>query len=93
MARPTHNVVATIGEYKNGAGETKKRYITCGKYFVDEQGRQSIKMDSIPGPGWSGWFSLYPIDPDPADAPPPRRQNSAPAPTDSPPDEDDEIPF
>lgn len=92
MSRPTHNVVATVGEYKNAAGETKKRYVTCGKLFTDEQGRQSIKMDCMPiSANWSGWFSLYPIEPDPAGAPPPARREPAPPPADT--GEDDDIPF
>lgn len=84
---PTHDVVATLGEYTNAQGEKKKRYHTVGKCFTDDQGRQSIKLEVIPGPGWSGWLSLYPVakkefqqprDPRPA------------APAD---DSDDNIPF
>ena len=56
----THDVVATIGEYTNSNGEKKKRYLTVGKCFTDPEGRQSIKIDAIPGPGGSGWLSLYP---------------------------------
>lgn len=58
----THDVTATIGEYKNGQGETKKRYINVGSAFTDEQGRVSIKLDAVPvNPEWSGWLSLYPV--------------------------------
>jgi hypothetical protein len=88
----THDVVATIGEYTDRDGQKKKRYHTCGKCFTDDQGRQSIKLDAIPGPGWTGWLSLYPIEkqaprqqPDPRPAPAP-----APAPDTG---EDDDIPF
>ena len=89
MSAPTHDVVATIGEYTDRAGNKKKRYLTVGKCFTDDQGRQSIKMDAVPGPGWSGWLSLYPVEkqaPDPrpraATAPPPEADDS-----------DDDIPF
>lgn len=93
MAKLTHDVVATIGEYKNSAGETKKRYLTCGKCLTDDEGRQAIKLDAIPGPGWSGWLSLYPAEKQaPRQAPDPR-----PKPKDPPPAEDyqeeDDIPF
>lgn len=58
----THDVVATIGEYKDRhSGEMKKRYTAIGKGFTDDQGRISFKLDCIPvGPEWSGWASLYP---------------------------------
>lgn len=59
----THDVTATIGEYKNAQGETKKRYINVGSAFTDEQGRVSIKMDAVPvSPEWSSWLSLYPVE-------------------------------
>lgn len=95
MPAPTHDVVATIGEYTNSAGEKKKRYLTVGKCFTDDQGRQSIKLDAVPGPGWSGWLSLYPVEKQaPRQAPDPRPR---PAAATSPPaddtNEDDDIPF
>jgi len=96
---PTHDVVATIGEYTNREGEKKKRYLTVGKCFTDEQGRQSIKLDAIPGPGWSGWLSLYPVERKaPQQAPDPRpqpRNMSVPANRgEAPPDDaDEDIPF
>ncbi len=60
---PSHikyEAVATIGEYKDRNGETKKRYVNLGKVFEDDQGRLSLKLDTIPvGPNWSGWVSFY----------------------------------
>ncbi len=102
MSTLTHDVVATIGEYTDKAtGQTKKRYLTCGKCFTDDQGRQSIKLDAVPGPGWSGWLSLYPTEKQaPRQAPDPRsepRNRNIPANRDNPPptenQEDDDIPF
>jgi len=56
----THEVVATIGEYTDAQGQTKKRYINIGSAFTDDQGRISIKLDAVPvSPEWSGWVSLY----------------------------------
>ena len=59
-SRYTHDVVATVGKYTKD-GEEKKKYANVGKAFTDEQGRISIKMETVPiGPDWSGWLSLYP---------------------------------
>lgn len=59
----THDVVATIGTYKDRDGNEKKRYQNCGSVFTDDEGRQSIKLDAIPvSPDWSGWLSLYPVE-------------------------------
>lgn len=100
MARPTHDIVATVGEYtRKDTGEKKKRYLNCGKAFTDDQGRISLKMDALPlGPAWSGWLSLYPIEgqdaPTPQQAPDPRRQASPPAQNhDAEEGADDDIPF
>ena len=61
-AKRTHDVVATIGTYKDRDGNEKKRYHTCGSAFTGEDGRVSIKLDSVPvGPEWSGWFSLFDV--------------------------------
>ena len=93
MSAPTHDVVATIGEYTDRDGNKKKRYLTVGKCFTDDQGRQSIKMDAVPGPGWSGWLSLYQVEKQaPRQAPDPRpRAATAPPPEAD--DSDDDIPF
>ena len=62
----TFDVVATTGEYTNGAGEKKKQYTNVGKAFTNESGQISIKLTAIPvGPEWSGWVSLY--EPKPRD--------------------------
>jgi len=66
MAKPTNKIVATVGTYKDRqTGEEKKRYMTVGTAFADDQGRISLKIDAIPvSPEWSGWLSLYPLDED-----------------------------
>lgn len=66
MAKATNKIVATIGTYKDRqTGEEKKRYLTVGKAFTDDQGRVSLKIDAMPvSPEWSGWLSLYPLDED-----------------------------
>lgn len=99
MAKYTHDVVANNGEYTIN-GEKKKRHVRIGKAFTDDQGRISIKLDSIPvGPDWSGWLSLYEPrrDDEPRQQLPPGRRASPGMPPASPSTrdngEDDDIPF
>ena len=59
-SRKTHDAVATVGTYKDRSGNEKKRYVNIGSVFTDDDGRQSLKLDSVPvGPEWSGWISFY----------------------------------
>jgi hypothetical protein len=94
MARPTHDIVATLGEYTAPDGTKKKRYHPCGKAFTNEKGQVSLKIDALPcGPEWSGWLSLYPVKDEPRPDPRPvqRAMPAAPAAGDE--DDDDQIPF
>lgn len=76
-AKRTHEVVATVGTYKDREGKEKKRYQNCGSAFTDDDGRLSIKLDAVPvSPEWSGWFSLFPIEKK-DQAPPAGRYESA----------------
>ena len=60
MSNYTHDIVATIGEYKDREGNTKKRFQKCGAAFTNDEGQISIKLDAVPcSPDWSGWLSLY----------------------------------
>lgn len=85
MARATNKIVATVGTYKDRqTGEEKKRYLTVGTAFTDDQGRISLKIDAMPvSPEWSGWLSLYPLDEDRQQSAPRQQQQPArrPAPT------------
>lgn len=94
MSRYTHDIVATIGEYTNNQGETKKRYTKCGAAFTDDDGRLSLKLDTTPcSPEWSGWLSLYPKK----DSDAPRQQkpasNQQPAQQPAAQPDNDDIPF
>jgi len=95
-ARITHDIVATIGKYKDrSTGEEKKQYLTVGKCFTDDQGRQSLKIDAIPvTPEWSGWLSLYPIK-DKLPEGRTQQRSMPPAPPEPDPriDEPDDLPF
>ena len=101
-AKYTHDIVATIGKYKDRQpGEEKKNYLTVGKCFTDEQGRQSLKIEAMPvTPEWSGWLSLYPAkERQPQDRMPEGRQQQRsmpPAPTTTAANHDDDnesLPF
>lgn len=61
--RRTHDLLATIGEYTDRqTGEKKKRRVKIGTAFVDDHGRQSLKIECIPvGPDWSGWVGVFEI--------------------------------
>lgn len=91
--RRTHDVVATVGTYKSN-GEEKKRYSTVGSAFTDDQGRISIKLDTVPvSPDWSGWLSLYPAKERDSQERPARQQSTQRRQDPPPAMEDDDIPF
>lgn len=59
-SRKKYDAVATVGTYKDRNGNEKKRYINIGSVFTDDEGRLSLKLDSVPvSPEWSGWVSFY----------------------------------
>jgi single-stranded DNA-binding protein len=69
-----YDAVATIGKYTDKQGNEKKRYVTVGSVFGDDQGRMSLKLDAVPcSPEWSGWISFY--EPKQYDGPPQRQQS------------------
>lgn len=60
MAKKVFDAVATVGEYKDKNGDTKKRYVNVGAVFENDNGQMSFKLETIPvGPNWSGWISFY----------------------------------
>ena len=64
--RKIGDVVATVGTYTKN-GQEKKRYAKCGVMFEDDQGRLSMKVDTMPvTPDWSGWLSVFFDDNKPA---------------------------
>lgn len=78
-SKRTHDVAAAVGSYEKN-GEQKKRYANLGSAFTDEEGRVSIKLDTVPcSPDWNGWLTLFPIK---------KREGSKP-----PEPNDDDIPF
>ena len=78
-------IVATVGEYTDRTGQTKKKYQTLGTVLERPDGSQCIKLDALPiSADWDGWASLYDIDEQEDE----RRGRPAPPPVD-----DDDIPF
>jgi len=78
-SRIKYEAVATIGKYKDRVtGEEKKQFAKVGTVFESEDGRLSLKLDTIPvGPGWSGFISFYPPKPRDERAMPEGRRQSA----------------
>jgi hypothetical protein len=54
-------IVATVGEYTDREGKTKKQYANIGTLFERGDGSQAIKLESVPI-GWNGWASFYELD-------------------------------
>lgn len=52
------DLIATVGEYTNAAGENKKRFMKVGNFF-DDGNRMYVKIDSIPV-NWNGYLSIKP---------------------------------
>lgn len=96
-AKPTHELLATIGEYEDRqTGEKKKRRLKIATVFTDEEGRESYKFECMPvGTEWTGWASKFPIRPrDGRETPPAGRyENAAAVHGAAAPIEDDSIPF
>ena len=99
--RKKYDAVATIGEYTDKqTGEKKKRYATVGTVFENDEGKLSLKLDTIPVcPGWSGFIQFY--DPKPyeggerqsAPAARPVSRGMPPAPAATNDDEEENLPF
>lgn len=71
MSKKIFDAVASVGEYTDRNGATKKRYVNVGAVFESDDGKyMSLKLESIPvGPNWSGWISFF--------EPKPREQSPA----------------
>jgi len=100
-SRVKYEAVATIGRYKDRTtGGERKHYQKVGTVFESEDGRLSLKLDTLPvGPQWSGYLSFFEPRPRDARSVPGHGgrsadQNGAPPPPDvRAEDVDDDIPF
>jgi hypothetical protein len=70
--RKTHDCVVSTGEYKTPDGSTKKRWKNVGVAFTDDEGKISIKLETIPMPKMDNdgypevWIRLFTSDENPA---------------------------
>jgi single-stranded DNA-binding protein len=94
--KKTHDLLATVGEYEDRqSGEKKKRRVNVGCIMQDDEGRLSVKLETVPvSPNWSGWLNAFPADQKRAGEAPTResRPSGASRPA-APQPEDDDIPF
>lgn len=68
-AKRTHEILATVARYQGTDGRPTKRRLPVGSAFTDDQGRVFLKVEALPvTPEWSGWLSLVPLEPRPAQA-------------------------
>lgn len=76
MAKKLFDAVASVGEYTDRNGQTKKRYVNVGAVFESDDGKyMSLKLESIPvGPNWSGWISFF--EPKPREVSPAQQKHS-----------------
>lgn len=104
MSKKIYDAAASTGEYKDRqTGETKKRWQNVGAVFEGDDGRLSLKLETIPvGPGWSGWISFFPPKDERREQPrndrqerqqSPHLQKQEQAPANYGPDTEDDIPF
>lgn len=68
-AKPTHDLAIKRGEYRDGNGETRARWMRVGTVVRHDDGGTSVKLDAIPVglPDWDGWISVFPRDRDSGD--------------------------
>lgn len=60
---PYKKAVATVGEYTDRTGATKKRYQSVGMLFKYDDGGMTLKLESIPaGNTWNGFISFFDIE-------------------------------
>ena len=76
MRKQRLDAIAAVGEYKDAkTGETKTRFSKLGSVFIDDDGRISMKIDTIPcGTSWDGWVNAM----EPVQYDRPARQSSEP---------------
>jgi len=59
-------VIGDACAFIKGTGGEKNKYPRIGLALKDDDGRISIKIDTIPlpGTGWEGWVNIFPKDGD-----------------------------
>jgi len=55
----THDILASVGTWKDEKGKTHKRTVAVGSVFESAKGVQVMRIDAIPvSPDWSGWLRM-----------------------------------
>lgn len=102
--RKTHDLVVSTGEYTQD-GQTKKRWKNIGVAFTDDEGRMSLKLETVPLPKMDEkgypeiWIKMFASDDSPSSRnlpqhPPHRSSAPRPPSGDAPSGEDeDDVPF
>lgn len=55
-----YDAVVTVGEYEDRqTGKTKKQYRTVGAVLQNDDGRLSLKLETIPVVNFNGWINFY----------------------------------
>lgn len=59
--KKVYDAVASTGKYTDrNTGVEKNRYLTVGAVFVNDEGKYSLKLESLPvGPAFNGWINFY----------------------------------
>jgi hypothetical protein len=92
--REVFEVVATIGEYQNRQGETKREYLKVGSLMQGDDGRQAlvlkrhINLAGLPEKNGRVWLNLY--EPKPREGQQPAQRQAAQT---AEPEFDNDIPF
>lgn len=61
--RKLGRIVAACGNYTDSEGNEKTRWTTLGALFEKDNGKMSLKLESMPvGTEWDGWASVFPDD-------------------------------
>lgn len=59
-SKKKYDAVATVGEYTDSYGETKKRYLNVGVVLEGDDGRLYMKLDALPlVKDWSGFINFF----------------------------------
>jgi hypothetical protein len=58
--KKVYDAVVVVGEYEDRqSGKTKKQYRTVGAVLQNDDGRLSLKLETIPVVNFNGWINFY----------------------------------
>ena len=53
------SVIKNVVWIEKVEGRDKPNYHNVGIYMKKDDGKESIKINLLPGPGWNGWLSIF----------------------------------